>query len=59
MDQFNIWRRFSEQEAKGLSRNNSTAAGYKAGGRVGFKFGGIDAALDKVEDESIKESLRW
>ena len=28
------------------------------GGRVGFKFGGIDAAIDKVEDESIKESVK-
>ena len=34
------------------------AAGYKAGGRVGFRFGGIDAAIDKVEDESIKESVK-
>ena len=24
------------------------------GGRVGFKFGGIDAAIDKVEDEVYK-----
>ena len=31
---------------------------YKTGGRVGFKFGGIDAAIDKVEDESIKESVK-
>ena len=29
------------------------AAGYKTGGRVGFKFGGIDAAIDKLEDEDI------
>ena len=28
------------------------------GGRVGFKFGGIDAAIKKVEDESIKESAK-
>jgi hypothetical protein len=34
------------------------SAGYKAGGRVGFKFGGIDAAIEKVEDESIKESAK-
>ena len=34
------------------------AAGYKAGGRVGYKFGGIDAAIKKVEDESIKESAK-
>ena len=29
------------------------------GGRVGFRFGGIDAAIDKVEDESIKESMKF
>ena len=34
------------------------AAGYKTGGRVGYRFGGIDAALDKVEDEDIKESVK-
>ena len=34
------------------------AAGYKTGGRVGYKFGGIDAAIKKVEDESIKESAK-
>jgi hypothetical protein len=28
------------------------------GGRAGFKFGGIDAAIDNVEDESIKESVK-
>ena len=28
------------------------------GGRVGFRFGGIDAALDKVENEDIKESVK-
>jgi hypothetical protein len=35
-----------------------SSAGYKTGGRVGFKFGGIDAAIKKVEDESIKESAK-
>ena len=35
-----------------------SSAGYKTGGRVGFRFGGIDAAIDKVEDESIKESVK-
>ena len=35
-----------------------SSAGYKAGGRVGYKFGGIDAAIEKVEDESIKESAK-
>ena len=34
------------------------SAGYKAGGRVGYRFGGIDAAIEKVEDESIKESAK-
>ena len=29
------------------------------GGRVGYRFGGIDAAIDKVEDESIKESMKF
>ena len=28
------------------------------GGRVGFRFGGIDAAIDSVEDEDIKESVK-
>jgi len=28
------------------------------GGRAGFKFGGIDAAIEKIEDESIKESAK-
>ena len=28
------------------------------GGRVGFKFGGIDKAIKMVEDESIKESAK-
>ena len=35
------------------------SAGYKAGGRVGYRFGGMDAAIDKVEDESIKESMKF
>ena len=35
-----------------------SSAGYRAGGRVGYKFGGIDAAIEKVEDESIKESAK-
>ena len=35
------------------------AAGYKVGGRVGYRFGGIDAAIDKVEDENIKESMKF
>jgi len=35
------------------------AAGYKVGGRVGYRFGGIDAAIDKVEGENIKESMKF
>jgi len=50
-------------EAYGFSEDEIldaiTAAGYKTGGRVGFKFGGIDAAIDAVEDESIKESMKF
>ena len=45
---------FTEQEIE----DTIASAGYKAGGRVGFRFGGIDAAIDKVEDESIKESVK-
>ncbi len=46
---------FSEDEIE----DAIAAAGYKKGGRVGFKFGGIDAAIDAVEDESIKESMKF
>ena len=35
------------------------AAGYKKGGRVKFKFGGIDAAIDQIENESVKESMKF
>ena len=31
------------------------AAGYKAGGRVGFRFGGIDEAVESVQEETIEE----
>ena len=30
-------------------------AGYKAGGRVGFKFGGIDEAIEMVEKETVEK----
>ena len=30
-------------------------AGYKAGGRVGFKFGGIDKAIEMVEEETVEK----
>ena len=50
-------------EAYGFSEDEIldaiAAAGYKTGGRVGFKFGGIDAAIDAVENESIKESMKF
>ena len=45
---------FTEQEIE----DTIASAGYKAGGRVGFNFGGIDAAIDKVENEDIKESVK-
>ena len=32
-----------------------TSAGYKAGGRVGFRFGGIDEAIESVQEETIKK----
>ena len=35
------------------------AAGYKKGGRVKFKFGGIDAAIDQIENENVKESMKF
>jgi uncharacterized short protein YbdD (DUF466 family) len=31
------------------------AAGYKAGGRVGFRFGGIDEAIESVQEETIEK----
>ena len=30
-------------------------AGYKAGGRVGFRFGGIDKAIEMVEKETVEK----
>ena len=30
-------------------------AGYKAGGRVGFRFGGIDKAIEMVEEKTVEE----
>ena len=35
------------------------AAGYKAGGRVGLAFGGIDSAVEKVDDVEMKENIRF
>jgi hypothetical protein len=34
-----------------------SSAGYRAGGRVGFRFGGIDEAIDKIETEKITKLL--
>jgi len=31
------------------------SAGYKAGGRVGFRFGGIDEAIEMVEKETVEK----
>ena len=50
----NAYGFFTDEEIE----DTIASAGYKAGGRVGFKFGGIDAAIKKVEDESIKESAK-
>jgi hypothetical protein len=35
------------------------AAGYKAGGRVGLRFGGIGEAIENIEDTEIKESAKF
>ena len=35
-----------------------SSAGYKAGGRVGFRFGGMEAAIENIEDQDIKESVK-
>ena len=35
------------------------AAGYKAGGRVALAFGGIDSAVEKVDDVEMKENIRF
>ena len=35
-----------------------SSAGYKAGGRVGFRFGGMEAAIENIEDQDIKESAK-
>jgi hypothetical protein len=32
-----------------------TAAGYKTGGRVGYRFGGIDKAIEMVEEETVEK----
>jgi hypothetical protein len=42
---------FTEQEIE----DTIASAGYKAGGRVGFKFGGIDEAIEMVEKETVEK----
>ena len=32
-----------------------SSAGYRAGGRVGFRFGGIDKAIEMVEEETVEK----
>ena len=46
---------FTEQEIQ----DAIAAAGYKAGGRVGLAFGGIDSAVEKVDDVEMKENIRF
>jgi hypothetical protein len=36
-----------------------SSAGYRAGGRVGLRFGGIGSAVENIEDEEIKESAKF
>ena len=45
---------FTDEEIE----NTVASAGYRTGGRVGLRFGGMDAAIDAVEDEDIKESVK-
>jgi hypothetical protein len=45
---------FSDEEIE----DTVSSAGYRAGGRVGYRFGGMDAAIDAVENENIKESVK-
>jgi hypothetical protein len=35
------------------------AAGYKTGGRVGLRFGGIGDAVENIEDAEMKESVKF
>jgi len=35
------------------------AAGYKTGGRVGLRFGGIGNAVENIEDAEMKESVKF
>ena len=46
---------FSEDEID----DTIVSAGYKAGGRVGLRFGGIGEAIEKIEDQDMKESMEF
>ena len=46
---------FSEDEID----DTIVSAGYKAGGRVGLRFGGIGEAIEKIEDQDMKESMKF
>ena len=46
---------FTEQEIV----DAIAAAGYKKGGRVALAFGGIDSAVEKVDDVEMKENIRF
>ena len=35
------------------------AAGYRAGGRVGLRFGGIGAAVDQIDNQEMKEAAQF
>ena len=32
---------------------------FKAGGRVGLRFGGIDSAVENIENQDVKESMKF
>ena len=42
---------FTEQEIL----DTIASAGYKAGGRVGFRFGGIEEAIESVQEETVEK----
>ena len=42
---------FSDEEIE----DTVSSAGYRAGGRVGFRFGGIDEAIESVQEETIEK----
>jgi hypothetical protein len=46
---------FTEQEIV----DAIAAAGYKKGGRVALAFGGIDSAVEQVDDVEMKENIRF